>query len=258
MISVIISKTYADNQALNLSIITNKSTYLVGDDVEVKIKLNEKVMTASYYFNYDSSILTYKETKTTGLAVRDYPNENLIRAVYVDMSGIGTNEIILVFTLKEGSNKKISLGLTNTTMTTSKDGKPYSNDQINGINNNIQIEVKEPEDENNNTIFNNIVENIIENEIIGDKENEIQKPNDNIENKLEEKENQLTDNKKQENNSSDISTKKGQKLSDNTISNRKLPNTGNRSVYKYLIIIFIIISAYLGYNVIKLRTYFKF
>lgn len=246
MVSAIISKTYADNQGLNLSIVTDKKIYVVGDDIEVKIKLNEKVMTASYYLNYNSSVLTYKETKTSNLAVKDYPNENLIKCVYADLSGTGIDEIIFVFNLKTETDKNILLNLTNATMTTAKDSKSYSNNEIKGIENSAQIQLEKPdkEQDKNTTIGNNTIDN--------DK-----KPTNN---------NIVDNNKKPINNtvkentinSSVITNSQNKKVEDKTTSKSKLPNTGIENTYRNLLIILIIISIYLGYNVFKLNKYFKF
>lgn len=238
MVSAIISKTYADNQGLNLSIVTDKKIYVVGDDIEVKIKLNEKVMTASYYLNYDSSVLTYKETKTSNLAVKDYPNENLIKCVYADLSGTGIDEIIFVFNLKSETDKDILLNLTNATMTTAKDSKSYSNNEIKGIENSaqIQLEKSDKEQDKNTTIGNNTIDNIVDNN---------KKPTNNTI-----KENTI--------NSSVITNSQNKKVEDKTTSKSKLPNTGIENTYRNLLIILIIISIYLGYNVFKLNKYFKF
>lgn len=221
---IIINRTYAETQKLTLSISTDKSIYSVGDDVEVKIKLNEKIMTSSYYLNYNSSILKFKETKTSSMTVKDYPNDNLIRTIYADLSGKGTNEMIFVFTVKEKSNNnKILFSLENTTMVIAEENKSYSNNQITGFNTKVQITIQE-ESSNKNT------GNINQNKIEDNKLNSI-----------------ITTNK----NNSNITT-------DKTISASKLPKAGTNTIYFYLIIILVTITIYIGYNFMKLKSYFKY
>ena len=139
IMSIIINKTYADDQDLKIAIETDKSSYLINDDIEIKIKLNKKVMTASFYCNYDSSILDYKEVKTGNLSVKNYPDDNIVRAIYADMTGTGIDEFVLVFKLKTEISNSTLVNITNATMTVSEDSKSYYNDQIQGIQNNAEI-----------------------------------------------------------------------------------------------------------------------
>ena len=52
-------KTFAATDGLEIETTANKQSYDLQDEILVKIKTNKKVMTASFYLNYDSSIISY-------------------------------------------------------------------------------------------------------------------------------------------------------------------------------------------------------
>ena len=134
VVSVIVNKVTADSTSLVLSITTDKESYLVGEDVEVSVKLDKNIMTASYYLNYNSSVMDFKEVKSpaSGMTVRNIPADNLVRAIYFDMSGVGLDEMVFVFTVKDKTDD-IAFRLTNTSMTISGETKAFNQSNITGI-----------------------------------------------------------------------------------------------------------------------------
>lgn len=247
IVSLVINRTYAEEeqqQNLNISIEANKSKYEPGNEIEVKIKLNKKVMAASYYLNYNSSELTYKESKTANLVVKDYPSDNLVRVMYADITGTGVEELKLVFTAKSTANRDVSFNLTNTTMTTSQDSKSYSNNQITGIQNGLTVKLKEDENITNtidNTITNtvtNTVDNIIENTITNTVDNTIKNTVTNTN----------TNTVKNE-----INSNKTNNVTDKTSATENIPKTGtNDMIFMMLGVMLVLTTVYFGYNVRKL------
>ena len=132
---------YAVGENLNVSIVADNSSYSIGDDIEVTIKLNKKVMTSSYYLKYDSSKMTYKTKKQVrkgSLTVKDYPSENTLRVAYFDAddeSELGIDEMTFIFTANENISSVPEFNLENTTMTIQGVDDPIKQNDIGGINN---------------------------------------------------------------------------------------------------------------------------
>lgn len=229
MASLVINRSYAEDQEFSVTIETNKSKYNPGDDIEVKIKLNKDIMTASYYLNYNSSELTYKESKTPNLVVKDYPNDNLVRVMYADITGTGVEELKLVFTAKTTAKSDLSFNLSNTTMTTAQESKSYFDNQIAGIQNKLTIKLNKPEETTNT------VDNIITNTVTKPNENNVDtntitKPIDNNKN-----------------------TNKTDTIKDKTSATENIPKTGtNDIIFAFLGVMLALTTIYFGYNVRKL------
>ena len=134
-------KTFAATDVLEIETTANKQSYDLQDEILVKIKTNKKVMTASFYLNYDSSIISYEGFKTGSVATKDYPQDNLVRVVYADMSGSGTDEIILAFKLKNKDKQNVQFNLSNLTMTTTSEKKTYKQNEINGADSVLNITI---------------------------------------------------------------------------------------------------------------------
>jgi hypothetical protein len=136
---MIINRTSIKKYGLNVSIFVDKNQYVAGEDIKATIKLDKKVLTASYYLKYDSAKIEFKEKSNPekgSLSVKDYPNDNLVRAIYLDMDNsdsMGTDEMTFVFTAKEDINSIPELKLDNTTMTIQGQSDPYKNVSIGGI-----------------------------------------------------------------------------------------------------------------------------
>lgn len=246
MASLVINRTYAEEEQQNLSISieANKSKYEPGDEIEIKIKLNKKVMTASYYLNYNSLELTYKESKTPNLVVKDYPNDNLVRVMYADITGTGVEELKLVFIAKSTAKNDLLFNLTNTTMTTVQDSKSYSNNQITGIQNGLTVKLKEDENITNtieNTITNtitNTVDNTIENTVTNTIANTVDNTVTNTNTKTVK---------------NDINSNKTDNATDKTSATENIPKTGtNDIIFALLGIMLVLTTIYFGYNVRKL------
>ena len=135
------TQTFAATDGLEISTTANKELYDVGDEIQIKIKTNKKVMTASFYLNYDSSVISYNSSKTASVAAKDYPSDNLVRVVY---AGNGTDEIILSFKVKNNNKQTIDCYFTNATMTVAG-RKTYKQNEISGIGNKLKITIKTDE-----------------------------------------------------------------------------------------------------------------
>ena len=139
VIAMIVNRTSIKKYGLNVSIFVDKNQYVAGEDIKATIKLDKKILTASYYLKYDSAKIEFKEKNDPekgSLSIKDYPNDNLVRAFYLDMENsdsMGTDEMTFTFTAKEDINSIPELKLDNTTMTIQGQSDPYKNADIGGI-----------------------------------------------------------------------------------------------------------------------------
>lgn len=234
LITIVFNQIYATD-GLILNVTSNKNTYTSGEKVEVNITLNKEVVTASFYLNYDSATMTYIESKTSGTAVKDYPDDNLVRVVYADMSENGTSTITLVFKLKDNVLANPSFSLSNTTMSAVGETEPYTQNIITGANSVTTITVTQQQEEvNTNT------------------ENNAPTDNEDIDN------NNTSTNIEKTNNSTQIKEQNVKNNDSTTIQTKELPKTGENDTLIYLLIALVLTTIYLGYNSIKLGMYFKY
>lgn len=138
---IILIPTFAKTD-LKLSLTANKSAYKVGDEIEVRIKLSQKVKTASFYLNYNSSAVSFKEAKTQSVTTKDYSSDNLVRAVYADMSGTGTNEIVFSFIVKDDTNSNVTFSLSKATMASAEEKSTYSQNEISFTNSQLEVGIE--------------------------------------------------------------------------------------------------------------------
>ena len=214
--TLIFKVNYAASDVLNVSIEVDGSNYSVGDDIEVTVKLNKKVMTSSYYLKYDSNKVSYKTKKAVdkgSLTTKDYPEDNLVRVAYVDIdnsSELGTNEMTFVFTAKENIQGKPEFTLDNTTMTIEGVDDAFKQTAISSVDNQSNIELKTPD-------------------------STYQSNSENVSNKVEENK---------------LNEKINQK--DSSTSQNNLPQTGGNSTLFLLIGIFSILTMYIVYGFVRI------
>ena len=135
LVALLFNRIYAENDVFTMSIEPSATSYSVGDTVTVKVKLSKKVLTASFYLNYQNSEILRYEANNPAIAARDYPEDNLVRVVYADLSGVGTDEIDIVFTvLPQNITDTIEFNLTNITMSVVNEDTPYTEGTIVGAN----------------------------------------------------------------------------------------------------------------------------
>lgn len=144
---LVITKTSANTTGLEITTSANKEIYDEGDEIQVKIKTNKKFMTASFYLNYDSSIISYVGSDTISVSTKDYPNDNLVRTVYADLSGKGTDEIVLKFKVKNNNKQNSLFYLTKTTITMAGEQNTYKQNEISGIDNKLNVKIKTNQEE---------------------------------------------------------------------------------------------------------------
>ena len=160
---------------LNVSLSADKTKYEVGDEVTITVNTNKNVITASYYLNYDSTLFEFKD-KSENLSVKDYPENGVVRAVYIDMTGKGTQSMKFVFKVKNSSDNETKFSLTKTTMSPSDNDEAYK--QKNSTLEQI-IAVGKIKNNNSSVITNDMI-NINEDHVLSENINENKK----IENKI--------------------------------------------------------------------------
>ena len=85
----------------NISTETSKDKIEVEEQVIYKIDFDEMVLTADFKLNYDISKLEYIGSNTDGIETKYFDDEDCLQVLYVDESGMGTDEIQLVFKAKD-------------------------------------------------------------------------------------------------------------------------------------------------------------
>ena len=220
---------------LNVSLSADKTKYEVGDEVTITVNTNKNVITASYYLNYDSTLFEFKD-KSENLSVKDYPENGVVRAVYIDMTGKGTQSMKFVFKVKNSSDNETKFSLTKTTMSPSDNDEAYKQK-----NSTLEQIIAVGKIKNNNSSEKNI--------------NKTTEEKNNNENNEIAKNNTTTNTTNTNNNikqNSSIS-----KVDTSTSTSKTMPKVGLDGTLLYLIIGFIIVSIYLGLNLIKLRDIYK-
>lgn len=86
---------------VNISTETTQDKIAVEEQVIYKINFDETVLTADLKLNYDASKLEYIGTNTEKLEAIYFNDENCLQVLYADESGIGTNQIQLIFKAKD-------------------------------------------------------------------------------------------------------------------------------------------------------------
>lgn len=229
---VITTKTFADSLGLTVSIKTDKSSYSVNDDLFVTIKFNEKVFTSSFYLNYDSSILTYKGVNTSAsITAKDCPNDNLVRVIYADVEGVGIKEFSFMFKVKAGLSTNSTFSLSTLTACKAGETKAYGQSSITGSNNKAKFTIG-----NNGTASGDSSSGSGTDSISNDKAISVQGKTNN----------------------GSVSSTSVKSTDKTAVKSSTMPQTGISDVYSILIVLFVIITIYLGINLFKIKSYFKY
>lgn len=84
-------------QAMSVKLETNPSELEVNEEINVKVILDESVVTSDFKLKYDAESFEFIDTETKYLHVKDYINYTYIASVYANLEGKGTKEFDFKF-----------------------------------------------------------------------------------------------------------------------------------------------------------------
>lgn len=137
----------------------NSSKVEIGDQIEFTIEFDKKVQTADFSVYYDNQKITYIGANTTELKTNYIQKNAELICCYYDLNKIGTDKITLKFKATAETNKT-NIKIKNITVHTNSEEKQIDNI----VSENIKIEKKNLNEENNsvskdNSSFDNIINN---------------------------------------------------------------------------------------------------
>lgn len=137
----------------------NSSKVEIGDQIEFTIEFDKKVQTADFSVYYDNQKITYIGANTTELKTNYIQKNAELICCYYDLNKIGTDKITLKFKATAETNKT-NIKIKNITVHTNSEEKQIDNI----VSENIKIEKKNLNEENNsvskdNSLFDNIINN---------------------------------------------------------------------------------------------------
>lgn len=123
-------------QAASLKVNTNSNKIKVGEEITVKIAVDEKFVTTDFHLNYNKDCFEYITTKTDNTNIKGHKENGYVLLVYADITGKGTKQIEVIFkAVKETTEAVFSVD--NVNMVTS-DGK-QQNSSITGTSESITV-----------------------------------------------------------------------------------------------------------------------
>ncbi|MCI8548406.1 MAG: hypothetical protein HFJ38_05905, partial [Bacilli bacterium] len=84
-------------QAMSVKLQTNPTELKVNEEINVKVILDESVVTSDFKLKYDAESFEFIDTQTKYLHVKDYINYTYIASVYANLEGKGAKEFDFKF-----------------------------------------------------------------------------------------------------------------------------------------------------------------
>lgn len=84
-------------QAMSVKLETNPTELKVNEEINVKVILDESVVTSDFKLKYDAESFEFIDTQTKYLHVKDYINYTYIASVYANLEGKGAKEFDFKF-----------------------------------------------------------------------------------------------------------------------------------------------------------------
>ena len=139
LIIVFIALFEINVNAASFNISASSNNVKVGNEVTVKINTDKNLEAATFYINYNKSVLEFVEKQTDKVTVKDYPDEGILRVVYLDPSMKGNNELAFKFKVKEEAQGTSDVKITNLTLQFIDDSTVYTNTNLKESNFEISI-----------------------------------------------------------------------------------------------------------------------
>lgn len=84
-------------QAMSVNLETNLTELKVNEEINVKVILDESIVTSDFKLKYDSESFEFVNTETEYLHVKNYVNYGYVASVYANLEGKGTKEFDFKF-----------------------------------------------------------------------------------------------------------------------------------------------------------------
>ena len=103
-------------QAMNINVETTPKEVKVGDEITVKVTLDEPVVTSDFKLKYNKDNFQFVKANTEYLNVKDYTNDGYVNSVYANIEGKTANEFEFTFkAIKQIENAEFEIGEINCT-----------------------------------------------------------------------------------------------------------------------------------------------
>lgn len=127
---ILIMSITINSNATSLNLSTNLEKTKVEDEIIVKAKTDKNIETATFYLKYDSTKLEFIENLTEKTIIKDYPEEGILRVVYLDPTLQGESELDFRFKVRENSKENVTISITNLTIQFINDSIVYTEENL--------------------------------------------------------------------------------------------------------------------------------
>ena len=126
-ISIIFIVAFAVNSnAASINLLTDTDEINAGEEINITVKADRTIETTTFYLKYDNTKLEFKESQTEKTIVKDYPEEGVLRVVYLDTQLEGTTELRFKFKAKKNVSEIAEISITNFTVQLIDDSTVYT------------------------------------------------------------------------------------------------------------------------------------
>jgi hypothetical protein len=125
---VILYSTQSYASSFNVS--TDVNEIKTDEDVVLNINTDKNIEAITFYLKYDSTKLEFIDSLTRKTIVKDYPEEGILRVVYLDTTLIGTTDLRFKFRARENAKDDTKLSIENLTLQFIDDATVYTNSNL--------------------------------------------------------------------------------------------------------------------------------
>ena len=120
--------------AETVNLVADKTLIKSGEEVSVKLNADKNMQIAMFHIEYDKEKLQFIEEDLPGVTLKDYPEDGVVRIVYLDMSQKGTQELSFKFKAKENKGGSCDLSVTNFSVEFADDFTEYNETNLKNSN----------------------------------------------------------------------------------------------------------------------------
>ncbi len=130
--------------AANLNLSTDLQETKENDEIIVKVETDKNIETATFCLKYDNSKLEFIEKLSEKVYIKDYPEEGILKVVYLDTDLIGEKSVNFKFKVKSTKQQedKTEIEINDLTMKFVEDVNIYTDENLEQSTFNTSINIK--------------------------------------------------------------------------------------------------------------------
>lgn len=130
-ITILLIITIAINsKAVSFNLSTDIKDIKTEEEIIIKIQTDKNIETTTFYLKYDNTKLQFLENLTKNTFIKDYPEDGILRVVYLDTTQQGEKELNFKFKAKTDAKDNIMLSVTNLTIQFINDSTVYTKENL--------------------------------------------------------------------------------------------------------------------------------